>query len=88
MARMDSWMKAGWAALAAVVLMAGCETGSLDNEGTISLAELQGIAPHVTAVTEFAGRPVGGGRPGPVWRELNRVFEADLRNPAMLTPLW
>ena len=43
MARMDSWMKAGWAALVAGALMAGCETGSLDNEGTISLAELQGI---------------------------------------------
>lgn len=46
-----------------------------------------GTSPHVTAVTEFAGRPVGDGRPGPVWRELNRVFEKDLENPAMLTPV-
>ncbi len=46
-----------------------------------------GTSPHVTAVTEFAGRAVGGGRPGPVWRELSRVFEEDLKNPAMLTSL-
>ena len=61
MARMDSWMKAGWAALAAVVLMAGCETGSLDNEGTISLAELQGIAP---APPPDTGGGTGGGDTG------------------------
>ena len=46
-----------------------------------------GTTPNVTAVTEFAGRPVGDGQPGPVWRELSRAFEADLRNPAMLTPM-
>jgi branched-subunit amino acid aminotransferase/4-amino-4-deoxychorismate lyase len=46
-----------------------------------------GTTPHVTAVTEFAGRPVGDGKPGPVWRELSRIFEEDLRNPAMLTPV-
>ena len=46
-----------------------------------------GTSPHVTAVTEFAGRPVGDGKPGPVWRELSRLFEADLKNPAMLTPV-
>jgi hypothetical protein len=47
-----------------------------------------GTSPHVTAVTEFAGRPVGAGRPGPVWSALSQVFEADLRNPEMLTPVW
>lgn len=47
-----------------------------------------GTTPNVSAVTEFAGRPVGDGRPGPVWRELSRVFEEDLRNPAFLTALW
>ena len=46
-----------------------------------------GTTPHVTAVTEFAGRPVGDGKPGPVWRELSRVFEEDLKNPALLTPM-
>ena len=65
-------------------------------EADVSRAELEqaaemlvfGTTPNVTAVTEFAGRPVGGGRPGPVWRELSRIFEADLRNPEMLTPVW
>ena len=34
-----------------------------------------GTTPHVTAVTEFAGRPVGDGKPGPVWRELSRFLK-------------
>lgn len=46
-----------------------------------------GTTPHVAAVTEFAGRPVGDGRPGPVWRELSRVFEEDLADPDHLTPM-
>ena len=47
-----------------------------------------GTSPHVTAVTEFAGRPVGDGKPGPVWRALSRAFEADMKNPRHLTPMW
>ena len=46
-----------------------------------------GTTPHVTAVTEFAGRPVGDGKPGPVWRELSRVFEEDMKNPILLVPM-
>ena len=47
-----------------------------------------GTTPNVTAVTEFAGRPVGDGKPGPVWRELSRAFEADMKDPRHLTPMW
>ena len=47
-----------------------------------------GTTPNVTAVTEFAGRPVGDGQPGPVWRELSRAFEADMTDPRHLTPMW
>ncbi len=73
---------------------AGILTGV--EEADVPRAELEkaaemlvfGTTPHVTAVTEFAGRPVGDGKPGPVWRELSRVFEEDLRNPARLTPMW
>ena len=62
-------------------------------EADVPMAEIEraaemlvfGTTPHVTAATQFAGRAVGGGRPGPVWRELSRVFEEDLRDPAMLT---
>ena len=46
-----------------------------------------GTTPDVTAATEFNGHPVGDGRPGPVHEALSRVFAADLRHPAMLTPL-
>ena len=68
-------------------LLAGVE------EANVPLAELEqaaemlvfGTSPHVTAVREFAGRTVGDGKPGPVWRELSRLFEDDLKNPAMLT---
>ena len=71
-------------------VLAGIEAADVPRAELDRAAEMLvfGTTPHVTAVTEFAGRPVGGGRPGPVWSELNRVFEADLRNPAMLTPLW
>ena len=47
-----------------------------------------GTTPNVTAVTEFAGRLVGDGKPGPVWRELSRAFEADMKDPRHLTPMW
>ena len=46
-----------------------------------------GTTPDVTAVIQFDGRPVGDGRPGPIFRELNRLVLADIRtNAAVLTP--
>ena len=45
MAIIKTWMTCGWASLAVAALVAGCETSSLNNEGNISLAELQGIVP-------------------------------------------
>lgn len=48
MAKINTWTKCGWAALVVAVLMAGCETSSLNNEGDVSLAQLQGApAPTV-----------------------------------------
>ena len=41
-AKIETWMKAGFAAAAAAVLTVGCETSSLENEGTLTLAQLQG----------------------------------------------
>ena len=38
------WMMAGSAALAAALFAFGCETSSLENEGTVTLAQLQGLA--------------------------------------------
>lgn len=70
-------------------ILAGAEAADVPRAELEQAAEMLvfGTTPHVTAVTEFAGRPVGDGNPGPVWRALSRAFEADLRNPAMLTPM-
>ena len=70
-------------------VLAGVEEADVPRAELEHAAEMLvfGTTPNVTAVTEFAGRPVGDGRPGPVWRELSRAFEADLENPAMLTPV-
>jgi len=46
-----------------------------------------GTTPHVAAVTEFAGQPVGDGHPGPVWQALSEAFEKDLNNPDHLTKM-
>ena len=71
-------------------ILAGVEEADVPRAELEKAAEMLvfGTTPNVTAATEFAGRPVGDGRPGPVWRELSRIFEADLRNPELLTPVW
>ena len=47
-----------------------------------------GTTPDVTAVIEFDGRPVGDGRPGPVFNELSRLLRADiLGNAGLHTPI-
>ena len=68
-------------------VLAGVEEADVPRAELERAAEMLvfGTTPHVTAVTEFAGRSVGGGQPGPVWRELSRVFEEDMRNPLLLT---
>ena len=70
-------------------ILAGVEAADVPRAELERAAEMLvfGTTPHVTAATEFAGRPVGDGTPGPVWRELSRIFEEDLKNPAMLTPV-
>ena len=70
-------------------VLAGVEEADVPRAELERAAEMLvfGTTPHVTAATEFAGRPVGDGKPGPVWRELSRVFEEDLRNPVLLTRL-
>ena len=71
-------------------ILAGVEEADVPRAELEKAAEMLvfGTTPNVTAATEFAGRPVGDGRPGPVWRELSRIFEADPRNPELLTPVW
>jgi D-alanine transaminase len=31
---------------------------------------------EIVPVIELDGRPVGGGKPGPVWQKVNRLFQA------------
>ena len=71
-------------------VLAGVEEADVPRAELEHAAEMLvfGTTPNVTAVTELAGLPVGAGRPGPVWSALSQVFEADLRNPEMLTPVW
>ena len=42
--KIGTWMQAGGAALVAALFAVGCETSSVDNEGTVTLAQLQGLA--------------------------------------------
>ena len=42
--KIGRWMMAGSAALAAALFAFGCETSSLEDEGTVTLAQLQGLA--------------------------------------------
>jgi branched-chain amino acid aminotransferase len=45
-----------------------------------------GTTLNVVAVRSYEGRAIGDGLPGPVWRELNRMVEADiLENSSMRT---
>jgi branched-chain amino acid aminotransferase len=50
---------------------------------------IAGTSPDVVAVTVFDGRPVGTGKPGPVYQALRRLLADDiLGNPAARTPLF
>ena len=63
MAKIGTWMKAGAAALAAAAWMAGCETSTLNDEGTLSLEQLQGLASTNAVVAENANAPSTGDTP-------------------------
>lgn len=43
MAKIGTWMKTGAAALAAAAMTMGCETSTLDDEGTLTQEQLQGL---------------------------------------------
>ena len=60
MAKIETWMKLGGVALLAAALAAGCETSSMENEGTVSLNELQGIE-TTTATTGTTTNVATGG---------------------------
>lgn len=45
------WMMAGWMALAAALFAVGCETSTVEDEGTVTLAQLQGQTNNWTTPT-------------------------------------
>lgn len=48
-----------------------------------------GTTVNVTAVTEYDGKPVGDGRPGPVYEKLSGLLQEDMTlNSEMLTPVF
>ena len=54
MARLETWMKVAWAGLVTAALATGCETGSMENEGTVTLAELEGETVETATATTTA----------------------------------
>ncbi|MEI8140167.1 MAG: aminotransferase class IV [bacterium] len=49
---------------------------------------IAGTTLNVVAGVEFDGRPIGTGKPGPIYQRLAALLENDMRkNPAVLTPL-
>jgi branched-chain amino acid aminotransferase len=45
---------------------------------TAAEAYIFGTTPDVTAVIEFDGKPIGDGRPGPLWRQLSALLTRDI----------
>ena len=67
----------------------GCEEGDIAKKDLSEAAEILifGTTADVTAVVELDGRPVGDGRPGPVFLALRRLLLEDIRsNAALHTP--
>lgn len=60
--------------------LARVEHADLGREDMSSAAEvfIFGTTPDVTAVVEFDGQPVSGGKPGPVWRSLHDLLCRDI----------
>ena len=52
MARMETWMKLAGLALMVMALAVGCETSALEDQGTITLAELEGQTPEPVVTNE------------------------------------
>lgn len=66
--------------------LAAVEQADIPRDAVERAAEMLifGTTPNVTAVVEFDGKPVGGGKPGPVFAKLARLLEDDIHgNPAM-----
>ena len=70
--------------LPATQQLAAVETADIARTDVEDAAEMLifGTTPDVTAATEFDGKPVGGGKPGPVFKQLNRILLEDIHQNA------
>ena len=59
MKQMTLWGRMAWAGVLAAALTAGCEKTTLDNEGTVTLAQLQGVTEAVETPEEPANGNTG-----------------------------
>lgn len=64
MARIETWAKIGWALWVVAAMGVGCETATMDNQGTLTLAELQGITPAPADPGVDTGGATDGGAGG------------------------
>jgi branched-chain amino acid aminotransferase len=68
--------------------LAGVETADITRTDVAGAPEILifGTTPDVTAVVEFDGKPVGGGKPGPIFKVLSRLLADDIhKNASMQT---
>ena len=76
--------------LAGVLVADGtlCAVGHRDlSEADVRAAAemlIVGTTLNLVAVREYEGRPVGTGRPGPVYQRLGRMLDDDIRSNAAL----
>jgi branched-chain amino acid aminotransferase len=71
--------------------LAGTAFADISPEDVLNAPEavITGTTMDVTAVREFNGRPIGDGKPGPLFRKLSALLLNDMRhNPDMLTPVF
>lgn len=80
MNRMASRMMMGWAALAVAVWVAGCETSTLDDEGTLTLEQLQGLASTNAVVTVETNTTSTGGTTS-TGTTTNSLWPAEIDGP-------
>lgn len=78
MKRMASRMMRGWAALAVAAWVAGCETSTLDDEGTLTLEQLQGLASTNAVVAVETNTPSTGGTTTTTGTTTNSLWPAEI----------
>ena len=80
MAKIGTWMKTGAAALAAAAWTMGCETSTLNDEGTLTLEQLQGLA-STNAVAAANTNAASTGETPATGTTTNGLWPAEITGP-------